>query len=210
MPLDPSFYIDFLKPKYRKQKIGATIPREYVLEPYEKILRVIQKYFTCEGKFDKVYQYHIRLLMHFTGKSPLKLPFYLYRILGKMANRVQARADQLKSSLFHFFLVNLLVVEELRKINMNWDSFLTLANISLDPKGDTPLSVERSTSNSSGVKGGGSIERGKGKQIENPSPSHPILKKRRKLQFTDEPKETQASKKPLTSSSTRRFPIPTV
>jgi hypothetical protein len=41
MPLDPSFYIDFLKPKYRKKKIGATIPKEYVLKPYENILRVI-------------------------------------------------------------------------------------------------------------------------------------------------------------------------
>jgi hypothetical protein len=83
------------------------------LEPYEKLLRVIQRYFTCEGRFDRVYQYHVRLLMHFTGKSPLNLPFYLYRSLGKMADKVQARADQLKSSLFHFSLVKMLVVEEL-------------------------------------------------------------------------------------------------
>jgi hypothetical protein len=121
MPLDSMFYIDFLKPKYRNQKIGATIPREYVLEPYEKLLRVIQRYFTCEGRFDRVYQYHVRLLMHFTGKNPLNLPFYLYRSLGKMEDKVQARVDQLKSSLFHFSLVKLLVVEELRKINRDWD-----------------------------------------------------------------------------------------
>jgi hypothetical protein len=104
MPLELMFYIDFLKPQYRKQKIGATIPREYVLEPYEKLLRVIQRYFTCEGRFDRVYQYHIRLLMHFTGKIPLNLPFYLYRSLGKMADKVQARVDQLKSSLVPFLL----------------------------------------------------------------------------------------------------------
>jgi hypothetical protein len=155
-------------------------------------------------------KYHIRLLLHFTRKKPLKLPFYLYRSLEKMADRVQARDDQLKSSLFHFSLVNLLVVEELRKLNMNWDSFLTSANISLDPKGDNPLSIEKSTSNSSGVKGGGVIERGKGKDIDNTSPSQPILKKRRKLQFIDEPKEKEASRKPLTSSSARRFRIPIV
>jgi hypothetical protein len=143
MPLDPVFYTDFLKPKYRKQKFGATIPREYVLEHYEKLLRVIQRYFTCEGIFDRVYQYHIRLLMHFTGKSLLNLPFYLYRSLGKMADKVQARADQLKSSLFHFSLVKLLVIEELRKMNMDWDSFLASTNIPLDPKGDTPLSAEK-------------------------------------------------------------------
>jgi hypothetical protein len=75
MPLELMFYIDFLKLQYRKQKIGATIPMEYLLEPYEKLLRVIQRYFTCEGRFDRVYQYHIRLLMNFKGKSSINLPF---------------------------------------------------------------------------------------------------------------------------------------
>jgi hypothetical protein len=86
--LVPSFYIDFVKPKYRKQKICTTIPREYLLEPYEKILRVIHKYFTCEGRFDRVYKYHIRFLMHFTKKIPLNLPVYIYRSMGKMVDKV--------------------------------------------------------------------------------------------------------------------------
>jgi hypothetical protein len=94
MPLDTSCYIDFLKPEYKNQKIGANIPSEYLLEPFEKILRIIQKYFTCEGILDKVYQYQIRLLMHFIGRSPLNLPFFLYRILGRMIDSVQAKADQ--------------------------------------------------------------------------------------------------------------------
>jgi len=74
MPLNTSFSIDFLKPEYKNQKIGASIPREYVLEPYEKILRVIRKYFTCEGRFDRVCQYNIRILMHFIRKIPLNIP----------------------------------------------------------------------------------------------------------------------------------------
>jgi hypothetical protein len=148
--------------------------------------------------------------MHFTGRSPLNLPFFLYRSLGKMADTVQARDDQPKSSLFHFSLVKLLVVEEIRKLNRDCDSFLTSTNISLDPKGDTPFSVEKSTSDSSGGKGGGAAERRKGKEIENPSLSQPVLKERRKLQFTDEPKEIQAPSKLCTRSSASRFSIPTV
>jgi hypothetical protein len=100
-----------------------------------------------------------------------------------MANNVQAKADQPESSLFHFSLVKLLVVEELGKLNRDWGSFLTSTNISLDPKGDTPLSVEKSTSHSSGVKGGGVVERGKGKEIENSSLNQTTLKKRGKLQI---------------------------
>jgi hypothetical protein len=46
---------------------------------------------------------------------------------------------------------------------------LTSTNISLYPKGDTPLSVEKLAYRSSGSKGGGVVERGKGKEIENPS-----------------------------------------
>jgi hypothetical protein len=93
MPLELMFYIDFLKPWHRNQNIGATIPKEYLLEPYEKVLIVIQRYFTCEVRFDRVYEYHIRLLVHFMGKITLNLPFYLYRSLGKMANKVQSRVD---------------------------------------------------------------------------------------------------------------------
>jgi hypothetical protein len=210
MPLDSAFYIDFLKPKYKNQKIGATIPREYVLDPYEKLLRVIQRYFTCEGRFDRVYQYHVRLLMHFTGKNPLNLPFYLYRSLGKMADRVQARADQLKSSMFHFSLVKLLIVEELRKLNREWDSFLSSANIPLEPKRDTPLSVERVSPSSSGKKGESVAEKRKGKEVEGSPPSQPFPKKGRKILFTDEPKETQTPRRPTTRSTTRNIPTPTV
>jgi hypothetical protein len=66
--------------------------------------------------------------------------------------------DQLKSRMFQFYLVKMLVVEEIRKLNKYWDSFLHSTNISLDSKGDTPLSTEKSTSNSSRVKGGGVVE----------------------------------------------------
>jgi hypothetical protein len=53
IPLDTACYIDFLKPEYRNQKISANIPSEYILEPFENLLRIIHKYFTCDGRFDK-------------------------------------------------------------------------------------------------------------------------------------------------------------
>jgi hypothetical protein len=117
MPLNISCYMDFIKHECRNRKIGANIPSQYLLEPFEKLLKVIIKYFTCEGRFDRLYPYHIRLLMHFTGKNPLNLPFFLCRSLGKMADNVQAQTDQLWNNLFHFSLIKMLVVEELRHLN---------------------------------------------------------------------------------------------
>jgi hypothetical protein len=43
MTLDTSCYIYFLKPEYKNRKIGASIPSEYLLEPFENLLRIIWK-----------------------------------------------------------------------------------------------------------------------------------------------------------------------
>jgi hypothetical protein len=94
-----------------------------MLEHHDQLLRVIQRYFTCEGKFNKVYLYDIRLLMHFTGKKALNLPYYLCRSLGKMADKVQAKSKQVEPNQFHFSLIKLLVLKELKKTNRECSSF---------------------------------------------------------------------------------------
>jgi hypothetical protein len=202
--------MDFIKPEYGNRKVGADIPSEYLLEPFEKILKTIRKYFTCEGRFDKVHPYYIRLLIHFTGENPLKLPFFLCRSLGKMEDNVQAKADQRGNNLFHFSLIRMLVVEELRNLNKDWNYFLISANISRDPKGDITLFAEKSTLHSSEVRRGDVTKRRKGKEMEDSSFSHPTSQKRRKSRFTDKSEEIQAPSKLHTRSSVRRFPIPTV
>jgi hypothetical protein len=117
MQLDLSYCHEFVKPEFRNTDFGATIPRELILENHSNFLRVIQRFFTCEERFTRVYQYHIRLLMHFTSRKPLNLPYYLFRSLDKMDDKVQVRKYQGEPSLFHFSFINLLVLEELRKRN---------------------------------------------------------------------------------------------
>jgi hypothetical protein len=60
----------------------------HLVEGFDKMLRVIQRYFKCEGIFNMIYQYHIRLLLHFTGKDLMNIPFCLFRSMGKMVERV--------------------------------------------------------------------------------------------------------------------------
>jgi hypothetical protein len=110
-------------PEFRDTDFGATIPREHLLENHSTKLIVIKRFFTCEGRFTRVYQYHIRLLMHFTGRKPLNLPYYLFKILGKMANRMKVRKCLVEPSLFHFSLIKLLVLEEHRKRNQDSKTF---------------------------------------------------------------------------------------
>jgi hypothetical protein len=103
-----------------------------MLEYFDKMLRVIQRYFTCEGRFNMVYQYHIRLLLHFTGKESMNLPFYLFRSIGKMSDRVQAKSKQVDTSVFHSGLIKMLVLEELKKTNTDWEVFLAASGFQPD------------------------------------------------------------------------------
>jgi hypothetical protein len=81
MPLDISCYEEFIDPNCLNGKIGAGISSQYLLEPFQNILKVIRRCFTCERRSDRIYPHHIRLLMHFIGKRPLNLPFFLNQSL---------------------------------------------------------------------------------------------------------------------------------
>lgn len=50
-----------------------------------------------------VYLYHVILLVHFIGKKALNLPLFVYRSLGKMADKVQATQSN-QSISFSIFL----------------------------------------------------------------------------------------------------------
>jgi hypothetical protein len=130
MALDSAFFHDYFKPEYQDDNISKGVPRSHMTKYFDKMLRVIQRYFTCEGHFNMVYQYHIRLLMHFTGKQLLNFPFYLFRSLGKMSDKVQAKSKLVESSIFHSGLIKFLVLEELSKTSGDWDTFLSTSGFS--------------------------------------------------------------------------------
>jgi hypothetical protein len=87
--------------------------------------------------------------MHFTGKQFLNLPFYLLRSLGKMSDKVQAKSKLVERSVFHSGLIKMLVLEELKNIDSDWDTFLTSSGFQSDivntpqTKRRTPTSAER-------------------------------------------------------------------
>jgi hypothetical protein len=111
MTLNSTFSKEFLKLEYQEDNLYKGVPRNHMLEYFDKILIVIQRYFTCEGRLNMVYQYHIRLLMHFTRKDPLNIPFYILRILGKMSDRVPSKLKQVDTSVFHYILIKIIVLE---------------------------------------------------------------------------------------------------
>jgi hypothetical protein len=95
------------------------VPRSHMVEEFDNMLRVIQRYFTCEGKFNMIYRYHIRIFLHFTGKYLMNLPFYSFRSIGKIVDGIQAKSKEVDTIFFHSGLIKMLVMEELKKKNID-------------------------------------------------------------------------------------------
>ena len=79
---------DFLMAEHKGADLSDGVPKSWLEKPYQQFLKIIQRFFTCEGRYDTVRQYHFRLLLHFTGREMLDIPFYLYRSLGKMSDKI--------------------------------------------------------------------------------------------------------------------------
>jgi hypothetical protein len=113
MVLSSPFVKYISKPEYQANDLSKSVRRNQLIDQFDKMLKIIQRYFSCEGRFNTLYHYHIRLLLHFTGKVWMNIPYYLMRSIGKMADRVQAKSKDVDSNLFHYGLIRMLVSEEL-------------------------------------------------------------------------------------------------
>ena len=87
----------------------------YLEEEWQELFKGIQLYITSEGKYDKLMMYHFKLLDHFTGKTPLNLPFFLHKSLTKVCKKIRAQPLSMKSTLCHFGLIKLIILEELKQ-----------------------------------------------------------------------------------------------
>jgi hypothetical protein len=115
MDLSSAYEKYLFKPEYQANELSKSMPRSQLIEQFDRLLKIIQRYFTCEGRFNTLYQYHIRFLLHFIGKVEMNVPYYLLRSIGKMLDRIQAKSKDVDSSLFHSGLIRMLVSKELGK-----------------------------------------------------------------------------------------------
>jgi hypothetical protein len=132
MVLSSAYAKDLFKLEYQANDLFKSMPRSQLIEQFDRLLEIIQRYFTCEGKFKTLYQYHIRLLLHFTGKVEMNIPYYLLRSMGKMSDIIQAKSKDVDTSLFHSGLIKKLVSEKLGKKEISWEHFVFTFDFKLD------------------------------------------------------------------------------
>jgi hypothetical protein len=68
--------------------------------------------------------YNFIQLDHFTGKVLLNFPFFLHRSLTKVCNRIKAEPFSIKNDLFHYGMIKMIILEELRQRERTWKDFV--------------------------------------------------------------------------------------
>jgi hypothetical protein len=132
MDLNVAYAKDLLKPEHQAGNLSKGVARNHTIEQFDNILRIIQRYFTCEGRFNTLYQYHLGILLHFIGKLEMNIPYYLLRSIGKMSYMIQSKSKDVDTRIFHSGLIRKLVSEELGKKDISWEHFFVASHFKLD------------------------------------------------------------------------------
>jgi len=107
-------------------QLTRAFPFIFLRDEYAPLMRLIMKYFSCEGRFSRLYVYHIRLLMHFTKVSMMNLPFFMCNNIEKMKNFMQHKNPQQQlNSVYHFDLIKILVDHQLGLQGIAWVDFIS-------------------------------------------------------------------------------------
>ena len=58
--LESHYFDPYIKPRYKNER-KRFFPFYYFLDMYAPMMKIIIRYFYCEGRFSRLYTYHVRL-----------------------------------------------------------------------------------------------------------------------------------------------------
>jgi len=123
--VDEGSLLQFLKPECQNPDWNAGIPAKHLVqEKWGMAMVAIQQYITCEGRYQRLYRYHLRFLLHLTGERQMNLPFYLIKDLTKISAKIQKNPLAIDSSLAHHSLITMIVFDQIIKTGVSIRSFL--------------------------------------------------------------------------------------
>ena len=118
-------YEPYIRPSFVKQ-LKRVFPFRFLKDSYVPLMKLIIRYFSCEGRFSRLYAYHIRLLMHFTRVRMMNIPYFMYRNIERMTTLVQRKTpEQQYNSIYHYALIKIVVVHQLGLQGISWEDFIS-------------------------------------------------------------------------------------
>jgi hypothetical protein len=98
----------FIQPREEIDKKGKGLNPTALIKPWRDILGVIQRYVTCDGRYNVVRLRHLKILAALKKMLVINLPFFLNAMLHEVVARTQ-KAKDLVTIVSHHGLVNLIV-----------------------------------------------------------------------------------------------------
>ena len=123
--LEKSYYQPYIKPGYMRN-LTNIFPFQYLNDQFAPLMKLSIWYFSCEGRFSRLYAYHVRLLMHFTRVRLMNIPYFMFRNIDRMVVLVQRKTPaQQHRSIYHYALINIVVVHQLAQQGITWEDFIS-------------------------------------------------------------------------------------
>ena len=94
--------------------MSRVFPFKFLEDRYGPLMKLIIKYFTCEGRLSRIYAYHIRLLMHFTRVRMMSIPYFICKNIERMIVIAKRKLyPQQLNNIYHFVVIKIIVVHQL-------------------------------------------------------------------------------------------------
>ena len=123
--MDRAYYEPYIKPGYLRQ-LNRVFQFNFLKESYVPLMKLIIRYISCEGRFSRLYAYHIWLLMHFTRVWMMNIPYFMCHNIERMIVLVQKKTPKQKhNSIYHYALIKIVVVHQLRLHGIAWEDFIS-------------------------------------------------------------------------------------
>lgn len=123
--IDKEYCESYIKARDRDQ-MKRVFPFKLLEDRCAPLMIIIIKYFTCEGRFSRLYAYLVIILMHFNRVNMINLPYFMFKNIEKMAYIVQRKPyPQQLNSIYHYSLIKIIGLHHLSLLNMPWETFIT-------------------------------------------------------------------------------------
>jgi hypothetical protein len=109
----------FVDPGEELDKKGKGLNPSTLSEPWKELAGVIQRYITCDGRYDVIRPRHLKLLATLKQRLVINLPFFLNAMLHEVVVRTQKSKDPV-TIINHHGLVKLIVSKALSQTQLTW------------------------------------------------------------------------------------------
>jgi hypothetical protein len=123
----------FVEPREELNKNGKGLNPTALSEPWREMEGVIQRYITCDGREDVVWQSHLKLLAALKQRLVINFPFFLNAMLHEVVARTHNAKDPV-TIISHHGLVRLIVNRALSQTQITWGDLI---------EDDRPLQIKQ-------------------------------------------------------------------